>query len=172
MPQVPQPRTWVVGDTVSAARLNALRDAINFLLNPPMFAGYQATAQSIPNLTETAVIIDTVTQDSATGYNVSTPTRYTAQYSGWYEVVGKVNFNSTASGFRAVSFHVNGNAVVPNPQANEPTSGGVNNIEPVAVGTVYLNAGDYVELTAYQNTGAAVPLTAPYSTFTARWVHA
>lgn len=50
MATVPVPRTWSVGDVVSAARLNTeIQTALNFVLAPPICSVYTNAGVTIPN---------------------------------------------------------------------------------------------------------------------------
>lgn len=174
---VPIERTWAPGDSITAARLNSnVRDAVNFLVNPPLFVGEQHTAQSIANITWTAVTLDTSIVDSYNGYSTTVnPSRYTAAVSGWYSAGGAAYFAANATGIRAAAVYVNGAVIlrslliIPNAGTSRQSVGTIPGLH------VFLNANDYAELWVYQSSGAALgtqPDTASYGSLSMRFVHA
>ncbi|WP_084963761.1 hypothetical protein [Thermoactinospora rubra] len=88
MATIPSPRTWTVGELVTAAKMNAdLRDGLNFLLAPPLAALRKSVNQLIPQTSPTEVTWDVEDIDRDGGHsNVTNPSRYTAQTAGWYQV--------------------------------------------------------------------------------------
>lgn len=173
---VPTPRTFTVGETETAAFFNANRDALNFLINPPICNATQATLQAIATATWTSVSLDSTTVDSYGGHSNSTNnSRYTAQVAGWYVVNGSVCWAANATGWRGARTAKNGTAVVGSAteiQANT-IAAALTTIATASV-IVYLNAGDYVETQGYQTSGAnlntAVNADANCA-LTAVWLH-
>ncbi|MET8627926.1 hypothetical protein ABZW30_30005 [Kitasatospora sp. NPDC004669] len=168
---IPIPYSWNVGDSFTAAIGNSTRDALSFLLNPPVFRGYQSTSQSVPANAVTPLAIDTVIVDSYGGHSTTVNTsRYTAQVPGWYLVIGGAGFGTSSTGARLVRIHKNGALIpasqfgVPNPSPDITTA-----VQSSAL--VYLAAGDYVEANGYQSSGA--PLSTDNDTsLTVLWWHA
>lgn len=155
---LPQQRTWNVGDTVTAAMLNAnVRDAVNFLLNPPLFIGTQGTPQSIPNGAWTGINIDTVQYDTYGGHNLpGYPSRYYPQVPGVYRVSGQADFTNNSNLFRSIKVQIDGGAYqfgkVQVQALNGYDTGLSTSVD------VYLNVGDFVEIAVYQFSGAALSL--------------
>lgn len=172
---VPVPRTFVVGETGVAAYLNAVRDALTFLLNPPMLVAYQGTVQSLPNGAFTAASLDqTLTDTYGSHSNTTNNSRMTAQVAGWYQTDGGISISANGTGNRDGQWAKNGSAIttpgsglVETPSASFSTTQGMPGLQ------VFLNTGDYLELWEFQNSGGA--LNTNTSTFTsyisARWVH-
>lgn len=161
----PTPYNWNVGDTGNAAVLNAqLRDGLTFLLNPPYFFGYQAsaTAQSITSSggTFVSVILDSEFADTEGGHSTTTNnTRYTCQIPGRYHVEGCVVFsNANTTGFRAAKFLMNGSTSVPGSESAVATASFNTTVRNET--DIYMNAGDYIELQCLQNSGVALTLAA------------
>lgn len=155
MATVPVEMTMVSGHKVTAAEWNSnVRDAVNFLLNPDAAQSYQSAAQSIPNGADTAVALDTneinVNGMWATGAN----TKFTAANAGTYRCSGQVTFTSNANGLREAFFRVNGSTVLKRPVYSPPNTNTFTATAPAV--RIHLNAGDYVELCAYQNSGGAL----------------
>lgn len=161
LPTVPDITTGV-SDTSKFAQLMA---AVNFLMAPPRAELRQATLQSIPNNTWTAITLDTedadYTPDGANNQhdNVTNNSRFTAVYPGRYAVGGGSALVANATARRGVRYAVNGTAV----QAQEAliAATAANGISvPARMKTVFLNIGDYLEIQAFQESGGALN-TAP-----------
>jgi hypothetical protein len=171
---VPTQDTFTVGEVLTAALMNKnVRDAVNFLANPPAAVLYSAASQSIPNATETSLNFDSEVLDTYNGHNVATNnSRYTAQVAGWYFVIGACWFNNNGTGYRRVDLYVNGAGLTANAQATMNASSGVGSGMQV-MGLVHLNVGDYVEVYGLQNSGAALGTPgAGALSMSLWWVHA
>lgn len=169
---VPTPRTFTASEVEVAAYFNAIRDALLFLLNPPICVVYQTTAQTLVSGTASVVSMDTTQVDTYGGHsNVTTNQLYTAQVAGWYLVVGTVQFGNTAGGDRTISIQVNGTGVTWNGMAVPSAS--VNVFPTVTCAAfVQLPAGSTVNLSAFQNSGGAVALHTLGSSMAVIWIHA
>lgn len=172
---VPNQATFVAGVTDSAAFLNAnVRDSVTFLANPPHLMCVQTAAQSIPNAAFTALTFDTNTVDSYSGHSTVTNTsRYVAQVAGWYWVAGVYATTNIGSALDfGPQIRKNGTAVQGLTVA--AASAGTNQGLQVA-GPVFLLIGDYVEIYAFQSSGAAHN-TATFADLTSslsvHWYHA
>ena len=71
---VPIPAAEVPGNFITGALWNAnVFNGLTFLLNPPLFAGYQTTGQSIPSgQSPVAITMDTETIDTYGGHSTTT----------------------------------------------------------------------------------------------------
>lgn len=154
MATVPNPRTWTVGELLTAAKLNTdLRDGLNFLLAPPRAQLYRTTSQSTTTGVFAALQWDAENIDTDGGHSTSTNnSRYTAQTSGWYEVTASVLWaaDSTA-GFRLTNVDVNNSGFPQIYDMSTPMSDNSCVLNPC--GKVFLNVGDYVEVKVYQTSG-------------------
>lgn len=169
---VPNPRTAAAGEFETAAYMNAFRDAINFLANKPMAVLYQTTTQSIATATGTAITFDTTTADTYGGHSNSTNnTRYTAQVAGWYWVYGTVCWSNVSGGNRNTTINKNGSQV---PQFGSAVPAAGTTVFPAvdAAALVQLNAGDYVEIIGYQDSGGSVSTHSTASSMVVMWDHA
>lgn len=171
---VPAPRTFAVAEVQVAAYLNAIRDALSFLLNTPLAILNQANAQSIANATPTALAYDGTFLDTYGGHSNSTNnSRYTAQVTGWYFVKAGTVWASSAAGNRAIQIYKNGVAYTYS-WAAVPAAGTFNDPGVETSALVQLNAGDYVEAWASQNSGGALS-TAVVATIASNmqvmWMH-
>lgn len=159
------------GQRLTAALLEPLAVAIT----PPMAVLTRAIAQSISNaaVTPDAISWDTVTKDSAGGFAAGNPTRYTAQRAGWYQLSGGVGFAANATGIRTAQFTKNGTSIVGTQTKLLAVSGGIVTAVPAWTVQVELAIGDYVELRAFQNSGAGLNTsteTENRPTMHVRWV--
>lgn len=145
---------------------------INLLLTPPIFQGYQAAAQSIPNATWTTIAIDTEVFDSANGHSTTVNnTRYTAAVAGYYEFVMKVGHGSNATGDRGAGFQVNsGGIFTPAECVVQAVTVATHGTQVVAVCKFQLAAGGFVEGMGYQNSGGALSTLGSGSMFEARLI--
>jgi len=173
---VPTPAQVAPGNFLTAALWNAnIYNGLTFLLNPPLFHGLQITAQSVSASTWTAIALDSTTVDSYGGHsNTTNSSRYTAQVAGWYQVSGVLAINTNATGFRAARLQING-AALPASDSYANNMGTNNTTVTTPTRLVFLNAGDYVELAGWQNSGGALStsvLTEFASALNVLWVHA
>jgi hypothetical protein len=173
---VPVPRTFGVQEYETAAYLNAVRDALNFLLNPPVCRVYQATTQSCANATNVAITYDASTVDTYGGHSNSTNnSRYVAQVPGWYLPGGVIAINATSTTLTTWGYLAkNGSQATPILFAPSPL-GGNNRVWFVAAEEIFLNTGDYVEIYVNQNDGSAkstVASATQFSTMFIQWEHA
>jgi hypothetical protein len=101
---VPSEDTLVVAGKITAAWANAdVRDAINFLLDPPGAFPYQSTGVVIPTgtATETLMTFDTESWDNdAMHDNATNPSRVIAKTAGKFAVNFQVAFPANATGVR------------------------------------------------------------------------
>jgi len=171
---VPSPRTATVGETETGGYENSFRDALNFLLNPPICNATQNTLQTLTTAVWTALTLDATVVDSYGGHSNSTNnSRYTAQVAGWYMAFAAACFASNATGWRGVRLAKNGTAF-----AGAATEVGTN---PTGVCTiaspsaiVFLNAGDYLEAYGFQNSGGNLATSVNSDadcSLTVAWIH-
>lgn len=167
MGTVPSTHTWTPGETVTAALMNQVRDALDFLLSTrPLFTATQTVAQSVAEGTWTPVTFTSETIDRDNGHSTSVNTsRYTAQTPGYYRVSGTASL-IMSSGRLHVTIAKNGTRI--------PSGVGTDATQSLAVAgflveqIVFLNGStDYVELQCAQSSGAAKD-TAVLSDFACR----
>lgn len=170
---VPVPRTFTVSEVESAAFLNSIRDALNFLLNPPQATVYQSAAQSFTSGSgTTALTFDSTITDTYGGHsNTTNNTRYTAQVAGTYLLLGTVAWTNTSGGNRNLTFNKNGSLVAQFGGAY-PAASSLVFPQVDAWAVVQLNAGDYVEAIAYQDSGSTISTHANGSSMSVLWLHA
>lgn len=150
--------------------------AFNDCFNPPSCRVTNSGAISLTNNTVTALTFDTETWDvggmHSTSSNTSRITIPTGG-AGLYLFAGCVQFASNATGFRELKITLNGggSTAISATRVNA-INGSTTRMECTAL--YKAQAGDYFELTAYQNSGGALNLdssaTAPSPIFSATWL--
>ena len=173
---VPSPRTFTPGETEVGSYLNSLRDALNFLINPPILTATQASGQSIPNVTWTSLALDATSVDSYGMHSNSVNnTRAVAQVAGWYLVCGSVNWNPNSTGNRGIRLAKNGTAIVGSGAFRLPTGAGNTDGMGSSSLLAFLAVGDYVEVQAFQSSGGALNTVIGSdvdASMTVTWTHA
>ena len=173
MATVPSPRTWAVGELLTAAKLNTdLRDGINFLLNPPRALITDPTPTSISGSTMTTLSWGSEEYDNDGGHSTSSNTsRYTVQTAGRYEYLANINWTQTGAGNREVYVRKNGTTDLRIAYTNNPSTGTwTSTIQ--CHGDSLLVAGDYLEVRLFQNTvnTASVSNGADRTFFKVAWI--
>lgn len=125
----------------------------------PQARVYNSGAQTVNNVTATALTFDTERYDSGTSteqHSTSSNTsRLTCRVAGLYAIGGCLHFEEDATGERFASVRVNGSTEIAQAQVKASTTAGFGT--QVTVNTQYrLAVGDYAELVASQNSGGAL----------------
>lgn len=170
---VPSPRSFAVSEVEAAGYLNSVRDALNFLLNPPLALLYQTVAQTVGSGGTGVLALDSTVADTYGGHsNVTNNSRYTAIVAGWYFVKGGVVWAVNATANRIIQITKNGVAVPQSWVAVLATTA-VNAPGEETTALVFLNAGDYVEISISQNSGGNLNtfVTGPNPSMHIWWVH-
>lgn len=115
-----------------------------------------SAAQSIPNNTLTAVTFDTELQDPFGMHSTTSNTsRVTVPTPGWYAITGRVQWNVGAAGERSLQIKKNG-ATVEASVDTDPSNFAATWLSEEINHHMWLDANDYIELIAFQNSGAAI----------------
>lgn len=160
------------------SNFQTLADGINFLTGQPRsgqprfpFAVLtQSVAQSIASTALVPILLDLESIDTDSGHSTTTNTsRYTAQTSGWYDARGNITFAANTSGIRQGMFRINGSTYFGEAEVNAT---GTFETAVTLADYAYLNAGDYLEILGYQNSGGAINtgLTRNGSRLSVRWI--
>lgn len=121
----------------------------------PVTELHQTAAQSIPNATYTPLRWDTALIDTYAAWNPETPTRLLIVRDGVHLVSGLVLVVGGTTGRRAAAIRRNGNQSVRASQTLIPAGGASDVAVPVRTVAVACQAGDYLELLTFQDSGAA-----------------
>lgn len=119
------------------------------------FRAYRSgSTQSLTNGGSTKIQFQTESWDFSGNYDNATNYRFTAPVDGWYSFKASIQVpgSGLAAGTLQLYFLVNGTDGYNN-QGSYTVSGGSQNVSTSA--DIYLAAGDYVEVYAFQNRGSA-----------------
>lgn len=172
---LPTPASEVPGNLITSTLWNAnVYNGLTFAFNPPVFQGYQTATQSITTGGgSTAIAIDTSVLDTYAGHsNTTNNSRYTAQQSGYYLVIGSVGLGGNATGNRICQVNKNGtNVPLGIVVGLAPAAGNGTQLQCVAL--VQLNGTtDYVEVGVNQTSGSSLTTSGTGTGMTVIWVHA
>jgi hypothetical protein len=160
-PVRPNPLAWPLRPSkhVFATDLNdQLQQTVGFLSQPPAFWGAQGTtAQSIPNTTNTDVVLDTIFIDNYQGMNDSALNRWTvpSNCGGIYLAIGEIPYITASASNFICQFNQNGTINAVGSKIPSTTGG---NATPMDIDLISLSGGQYVTLSAFQNSGGAIVL--------------
>jgi hypothetical protein len=169
---VPIPRTFGVNEVQVGSYLNSVRDALNFLLNPPACVATQATFQALTTGTPTAIACDTtVTDPYGMHSNTVNNSRIVCPVSGYWQQLGTVTIATNATGARTLQGAHSG---TPIGYANVSSAGfsATSWSAQVATDAFFASAGDYFEVDANQTSGGNLNTGAGGCSQQLRWVHA
>lgn len=158
MAVVPPSFDWTDGVVFTAAQGDAgIRDVTNFLLARPILRCRQTVSQNVTTGgAAQGVTFTTEDVDSSGMHSTSVNTsRATAVYPGWYRASGEVSWPASATGQRVVGWAVNGTGV----NGADTSMQGfatLSNRQAARTILVFLNVGDFLELTAFQNSGGTL----------------
>lgn len=106
---IPNPKTWVDGEVVTATDLNAeLRDAIAFLINKPAFKAAPDDMDSLVDGIYNRVTFTHIFIDNTSMFNATTPDQIQVTYPGVYDVYAQCRFNAGTDGARYIHILKNG----------------------------------------------------------------
>lgn len=165
MATIPGTTTATVGQVLTASFWNTeVRDALDFLLNPPMAAVNRTTNQSITDATDTAVAWPNEDYDLPSGeaaHDTSTNTsRYTVKTAGKFFVFAEATFAGNATGGRDMWIAVNGGATdYFRFRDSAPVSTADTKMVSAGLLTVHLAVNDYIEVIVRQSSGGALNIT-------------
>lgn len=121
--------------------------------NPPMARMRQTAIQSIPTASSTAIAFNTANVDTMGGWNGSHA--YEAKVAGHYLCSGGVSFAANATGVRTVQWAIGG-VDQPGTGVSAPANAATSQRLCARTELLYLNVGDLLSLTAFQNSGAGL----------------
>lgn len=150
------------GTSPPASWGDAVRDGVVFCATPPSCRANRTTTQSIADLTATAVSFTAADSWDTDGFHstVSNQSRLTVPsgLGGKYLIVASVPWANHTTGWRDLTIRANGSTGLDSTRVGS----GVANPYPISTITTIqqLAAGTYVEVTAWQNSGAALDVLA------------
>lgn len=166
-------RTWVTGEVATAAYFNTyLRDNMKWLsTDKPMCRAYRSTTQSIPNVTDTAIALDSERFDNASMHSTSSLTeRVLSTIAGKFLCGGHIEWAAVSTGdYRSIGLRLNASTFIANHSGPPSTFvGSSGSGSPVTLYSFGLT--DYVVLNAYQNSGGAMNVNASISYSPELWM--
>lgn len=155
------------GDPVPAAWLQQSRDNQEFLIDPPACSVFHSDdLTAVANATEVALPADSENFDNDGMHDpVTNNSRITVQTAGRYLFLANVTFDINSSGYRRLTFRINGTTshramqIAPSPSLETRIT---------ATRAFALAAGDYVEVIVAQSSGGS--LNCGLREFAATWL--
>jgi len=150
------------GTSPPASWGDAVRDGVVFCATPPSCRANRTTTQSIADITATAVSFTAADSWDTDSFHstVSNQSRLTVPsgLGGKYLIVATANWANNSTGWRDLRIRANGSTDL----ATGRVGTGAANPYPISTITTVeqLAAGTYIEVTAWQNSGAALDVTA------------
>jgi hypothetical protein len=115
---------------------------------------YRSLTTSVPNAGTATMTWDQESWNPTGMHSLGTaPTRITIGVAGKYLIVASVGFASNATGYRSVVVLLNGTTALQ--RSTSQAASGASHVQPCSV-EAQLAVGDYIEITAGQNSGAAL----------------
>lgn len=171
---VPTLAAPVTGNPISQSYLNSqVYNPLTFLLNPPIFAGYQVTGQSIPTgQSPVAITMDGETLDTYSGHsNTTNPSRYTAQVAGTYKVWGGFAGGGFASQTVFFAYIAKNGTEVTGSRATDVGNSSHSYVLATVPVFVTLTVNDYVELWGASDTAGTAHTGTPTSSLNVQFIH-
>lgn len=162
---VPVPATFYAGQRLRAADVNAqVRDNLNWAISAKTCRAIRNGSYSVPNNSWTAIPLNTEDFDLLAWHDGAGafPNIVVPNLTGYYQVDGSLAFlNSAGGGFRRAAIRARTFNAGPYVMAGASAPGDATYYSNLSVSTVvYMNGStDYVELLAWQNSGAALSTT-------------
>lgn len=169
MATVPSMRTWVDGEVITAAEMNAnFKDPTNWLAGcaqttgtpkPHGFARQFGATTSIANATWTTVVWDFEDVDTDASYTGATFNHYEVNTAGYYLVTGHLNWDVNTTGSRAARLTKNA-AIIPGAYESTLATDVATGLTITAI--VACVVGDDIALQGWQTSGGALSTNKNY----------
>ncbi len=174
----PVVKDWPARYTPTATDFNTyIRDTFNFLSTPPVFRSVQTTQQSIGTSTSVGWVVcqlNSVLEDTYSGWTSGTANKYTAQVPGRYALTFNLWAQPPLLGLMRVGFQYNINGTTVGPYELCRGNAGLTLWSWGCYAEIYLAAGDWVQPVIYNEYTAAintyVATVGEQSSFEAVWV--
>ena len=179
----PNPYLWTAGVEAEASLFNNAADILQWLLDPPEIEVRATTTQSISNVTWTPINFGAVVKDNYADFEggsphwvIGTPSVITIQAPGWYEMELTMSWAASTATKRVVqSLAINNsaNADYRGRHDRKLHSSGTSAVKTYkSVYDQFLNAGDTIQLIAWQESGGSLStnVTTTESRLACRWV--
>lgn len=154
--------TYSDANTLQRIHTETGSEGITDLNHQSRARAYLSVAQSIPNASWTQIDFDAENFDEHNEWDDTTNYRFTAKEDGYYQVNARTRFTitaATANNYVSIALYVNGSVYAYGNNLAVGTSSSntdiFSNNAPIVSDVVYLTAGQYLEVYAYQNSGGA-----------------
>lgn len=145
------------GDVLTATNFNNVLTNVGNYRVPPACAAYHNVAQSIPNATATAVLLNSEYYDTDDMHSTSTATsRITIATAGIYQLTANILFSNAGTGMRDLVFWKNGATTYRGSSTLNITASFFTSLN--ATTTMSLAASDYIEAYVYHTQGTALDI--------------
>lgn len=163
MGTVPSNYTWLNGEIPNFKDMNTrLSDVANFLLNPPMVRLRRMATYNIATGLTAPIPWDFVEVETVDFWNAADPTKIKPSVPGWYVGSAGVSWDSNSTGYRETDVRKNNSATErilrSKTDAWDDSSQTVTSRGHVFL-TSFNGTTDYIEITAWQNTGSALAIS-------------
>lgn len=170
MGTIPTPPTVVAGTPGASADFNRLSVSVAFWALTPRCYAYANAVQSLTSGSYDPIAFAAEVYDIANNYdgggdspahdNSTDNTRIYIRTAGKYEITGQVQIANNATGRREASIRLNAGGVYANGtlltnNIQSPVTGSSTSVSLTPIEAV-LNAGDYLELFGFQNSGGGL----------------
>ena len=156
--------------TISGQAYSYAENPQNYPFSTVAIRVERSTNQSIPNTAWTALSFDTIITEekpaTTSQWSSGSPTCLICRLPGYYLINAHVRIAQNATGARGINIMKNGTALIAN--IFSPASGFDSHFQVNA--TVKLDTGDYIEATAFQNSGAALDAVATSNNLYIEWI--
>ena len=150
------------GTSPPASWGDAVRDGVVFCATPPSCRANRTTNLSVASSTTTYVAFNAADSWDTDSFHstVTNPSRLTVPsgLGGKYLIIATASWANNSTGWRDLSIRANGSSDLAAARVGTGTA------NPYAISTIttveQLAAGTYIEVTAWQNSGAALDITA------------
>lgn len=155
---------------VTAAYFNTYKTYLDFLASPPrcyaFFSGALSPATATATVVPMASEVMDIVQSGDPGMHdlVTNNSRIVARTAGKYDISGQIEFAANATGARSIIVRLNAagsnaSGTLLYQSIQGAVSGNATTVQ-ISKFPVALNAGDYIEMFAYQTSGAALAIDA------------
>jgi hypothetical protein len=124
-------------------------------------ASVSSTAsETIPNTTQQVLTFNTENRDEGGLYSAGAPDRLTAPIAGKYLIIATVTWEAGTVGHRQLQLNVNGSVMILAWTLGAPSADSTYGLTQTVEKVYQLNAGDYVQAKAWQNSGGSSAVVA------------
>lgn len=129
----------------------------------PAFSGarvYHNAAQTFTHNSGAAITFNSERYDTDAYHDAGTPTRLTVPDTGYYLITGHIMWEADSDGRRILGIRVDGSTVIAETRMIGLYGSGFSDVSMSVATVYYLTAGQYVELTAFQDAGGDLDIDA------------